>query len=216
VDTSNERRKEIQMNRSVKQIPAFVIAITFLIIACGLGQPRGNSEEVTNLVMTSVALTVTAFPTSAPVLTSTPLPTPTKIIPTIQFTSIPTFVLPTITPTETAKSNYVCDIINQKPFDDTSFRPGDSFDIKWTIVNIGTQRWEDKTYLEYQDGAQMTEKSQIELPRLKPREKYDVVLDATAPSESGMQVMVWAVIGPGTVKDSLYWMCYPYVRIIVK
>jgi hypothetical protein len=195
---------------------AFVITTTLLIIACGIGQPRNNSEQVTNLVMTSVAQTVTAFPTSTLVPTDTPSPTPTEAIPTIQFTAIPTFILPTSTPMETAKSDYVCNIIDQKPFDDTSFRPGDSFDIKWTIVNTGTQKWKDGTYLEYQDGPEMTDKTQIELPNLKPGGKYDVVLDAIAPSESGMQVMVWAVVGPGTVKDSLYWMCYPYVRIIVK
>ena len=204
------------MNRSVKQTMAFVITTTLLIIACGIGQPRNNSEQVTNLVMTSVAQTVTAFPTSTPAPTDTPSPTPTEVIPTIQFTTVPTFVLPTSTPMETAKSNYVCNIINQKPFDDTSFRPGDSFDIKWTIVNTGTQRWEDETYLEYQSGPQMTEETQIKLPRLKPNQQYDVVLDAIAPSEAGLQIMVWAVYGPGAVEDSLYWMCYPYVRIIVE
>lgn len=204
------------MNQSTKRILSFVITTTFLIIACGLGQPESNSEEFSNLVVTSVAETLTAIPTSTPAPTDTPSPTPTEIIPTIQFTAIPTFVLPTITLTQTAKSDYVCDIIDQKPFDDTSFRPGDSFDIKWTIVNTGTQKWQDETYLEYQDGPQMTEKTEIKLPKLKPGGKYDVVLDAIAPSESGMQVMVWAVIGPGTIKDSTYWMCYPYVRIIVE
>jgi hypothetical protein len=204
------------MNRSVKQIPAFVVVMTLLIIACGFGQPGNNPEEFTDVVMTSVAQTVTAFPTITPAPTDTPLPTPTEAIPTIQPTAIPTFVFPTSTPTEIAKTNYVCDIINQKPFDDTSFRPGDSFDIKWTIVNIGTQRWEDETYLEYQSGPQMTEETQIKLPKLKPGEKHDVILDASAPSESGMQITVWAVVGPGTVKDSIYWMCYPYARIIVE
>ena len=208
------------MNQSVKQILAFVIAMIFLISACMFGQSVTDTEKFTNLVMTSVALTVTAFPTSTPMPTDTPSLTPTEIIPTIQFTAVPNFIFPTSTSVgigvPTARTDYVCDIINQKPFDDTSFRPGNSFDIKWTIVNTGTQRWEDGTYLEYQSGPQMTEKIQIKLPRLKPGGQYDVVLDAIAPSKSGMQIMVWAVNGPGTVKDSSYWMCYPYVRIIVK
>lgn len=205
------------MNRSAKKwIMPFVIATTLLIIACGLEQSAGNPDQIANLVMTSVAQTITAFPTSTPAPTDTPLPTPTEVAPTIQLTTIPTFILPTITPAGTTKSDYVCDISDQKPFDDTTFRPGDSFDIKWTIVNTGTQKWGDETYLEYQDGPHMTEKTQIDLPKLKPGGRYDVILDATAPSESGMQVMVWAVIGPGTVKDSIYWMCYPYARIIVE
>jgi hypothetical protein len=204
------------MDRPIKRKLALVVTTTLLILACGFGQPKNNNEELANLVMTSVAQTVTALPTNTPPSTNTPPPTPTEIAPTIQLTTIPTFILPTSTPTGTTKSDYVCDIIDQKPFDDTAFRPGDSFDIKWTIVNTGTQKWEDGTYLEYQSGPEMTDKTQIDLPKLKPGGQHDVTLDAVAPSESGMQVMVWAVIGPGTIKDSTYWMCYPYVRIIVK
>jgi hypothetical protein len=204
------------MNRPAKRILSFAIATTFLIIACGFGQSENASEQFTNLVMTSVAETLTALPTNTYVPTDTPPPTSTEITPTIQPTIIPTFVFPTSTPTGTGKTDYVCDVTDQKPFDDTEFRPGDSFDIKWTIVNTGTQKWEDETYLAYQSGPEMTNETQIKLPRLKPKGRYDVVLDATAPSEAGLQVMVWAVIGPGTIKDSTYWMCYPYVRIIVK
>lgn len=204
------------MDRSVKQILTFVIAMIFLSSACTFWQPETNSEQITNLVMTSVVQTLTAIPTNTPVPTDTPLPTLTGIIPTIQLTVIPTFVFPTSTPVQTVRTDYTCDIINQKPFDDTRFRPGDSFDIKWTIVNTGTQRWEDGTYLEYQNGPQMTGETQIKLPRLKPGEQYDVILEATAPSEADMQIMVWAVVGPGTIKNSSYWMCYPYTRIIVK
>jgi hypothetical protein len=163
-----------------------------------------------------VAQTVTVLPTSTPVPTDTPSPTPTEVIPTIQFTATPTFVFPTSTPVDSARTDYVCNIIDQKPFDDTAFRSGDSFDIKWTIVNTGTQKWHDETYLEYQSGPEMTDKTQIELPNLKPGGKHEVILDAIAPSEAGLQIMVWAVYGPGAVKDSFYWMCYPYVRIIVK
>jgi hypothetical protein len=204
------------MNRPMKKTSFFVIAIALLILACGFGQPENNPEQITNLVVTSVAETLTAIPTSTPAPTNTPLPTPTEFIPTVQIATIPTFVSPTNAPVGTAGTDYVCDIIDQRPFDDTEFRPGDSFDIKWTIVNTGTKKWEDGTYLEYQSGPEMTDKTQIDLPKLKPGGQHDVILDAVAPSESGMQIMVWAVIGPGTIKDSTYWMCYPYVRIIVK
>jgi len=204
------------MNQSSKKTLGFIITTTFLIVACVLGQPAGNSEQFANLVTTSVAQTLTAFPTNMPTPTNTLSPTSTETIPPIQFTALPTFVLPTSTPAGTAKTDYMCDIINQRPFDDTEFRPGDSIDIKWTIVNTGTQKWEDGTYLEYQSGPQMTEETQVKLPRLKVGKQYDVVLDATVPSESGTQIMVWTVVGPGTIKDSTYWMCYPYIRIKVK
>lgn len=204
------------MKQSKKRILSLAIATTFWVIACGIGQPNNNSEEAEKLLVTSVAQTLTAIPTDTLVPTEMPSATPTEIPTTTQIPAIPTIVLPTSTLTEAAKPDYACNIIDQRPFDDTSFRPGDSFDIKWTIVNTGTRKWEGETYLKYQNGPEMTEKVEIELPQLKPGGEYDVILDATAPSEEGMQVMVWAVIGPGVVEDSIYWMCYPYVRIIVK
>jgi hypothetical protein len=203
------------MNQSAKRTLSFLVAATLLIIACGFGQSESNSEQFENLVVTSVAETLTAIPTDTPAPTDTPSPTPTEVIPAIQLTAMPTFALPTSTLAD-SKTDYVCNVTDQKPFDDTEFRPGDSFDIKWTIVNTGTKKWEDETHLEYQDGPEMTDKTQIELPNLKPGGKYEVVLDAIAPSEEGMQVMVWAVVGPGAADDSEYWMCYPYVRIVVK
>jgi hypothetical protein len=62
----------------------------------------------------------------------------------------------------------------------------------------------------------MTEETRVDLPRLKPGEEYEVILDAKAPDELDRQIMVWAVHGPGTDDDTTYWMCYPYVRIIVE
>jgi hypothetical protein len=61
----------------------------------------------------------------------------------------------------------------------------------------------------------MTDLKRIDLPRLKPGEKYEVVLDAKAPEELDRQVMVWAVIGPDADGKNYQWMCYPYVRIVV-
>jgi hypothetical protein len=195
----------------------FSLTVVLVLNACvpAPTQPTSVHEDVADLVQTFVAQTLTAYAESVPTSTSTPPPLPTETV-----TSTPTLIflenLPTESPVPTARPAYSCDIINQRPFDDTKFRPNDDFDIRWTIVNNGTQTWEDKTYLEYQTGPRMTDVKKIALPKLKPGEQQEIILDAVAPSEQDMQIMVWVVKGPGKVKDSMYWMCYPYVRIIVE
>ena len=193
----------------------FSFSVILLLSACAPVQPTSVPQDVSDIVQTFVAQTVTAYAENLPTSTNTPPPIPTETVtptPTIIFLA----TLPTASPVPTERPAYSCDIINQRPFDDTKFRPKDDFDIRWTIVNTGTQTWEDKTYLEYQTGPRMTDIKKIVLPKLKPGEQQEIILDAVAPSEQDMQIMVWVVRGPGQVKDSMYWMCYPYVRIIVE
>jgi hypothetical protein len=105
------------------------------------------------------------------------------------------------------KGEYTCDIIHQRPFDYEEFAKGDDFDVRWTFVNTGTKSWRAGTDLKYSYGPQMTTTTLVELPEIKPGGQYEVVLDATAPTESGNKVMVWSLEGVS---------CTPYVAIIVK
>jgi hypothetical protein len=198
------------MNPSKNHLLFFLIPL-ILTLACGGIQPTPDSAKVINQVATSVALTVTAL-SKTPPITNTPLPTPTEVVSPTP-TLIPTMSIPVITPT--VRPGYACDIIDQKPYDDEKFRPNDRFDIKWTISNTGTKRWEEGTYLRYQSGSEMTNINSVEMPKLKPGQQYEVILEATAPAETDRQVMVWAVIGPEEKDGPLHWMCYPYIRIIV-
>ena len=189
-----------------------VVAIFSLLGACLPGKPEPNPEQVEHRVATPVASTLTDLPALVP-STNTPPPTSTEtLVPSPTLT-----LLPTLSPTSTPipKPDYACDIINQRPLDDTIFHPNEDFDIKWTIVNTGRLRWQTGTYLEYQNGPEMTDVTEVELPRLRPGAQHEVILDAVAPGERDRQIMVWAVYGPGAAKDTTVWMCYPYVRIIV-
>jgi hypothetical protein len=194
-----------------RSLPLAAVMIA-LLGACLPVSIAPNPEQVENRVATSVASTLTELPVRVPP-TDAPLPTATEtLLPS------PTFIpLPTLPPTSTPnpKPDYACDIINQRPLDDTTFQPGDSFDIKWTIVNTGVLKWPAGTYLEYQSGPEMTDVTEVELPRLKPGAQHEVILDAVAPDGRDRQIMVWAVYGPGAARDTTVWMCYPYVRIIV-
>jgi hypothetical protein len=107
----------------------------------------------------------------------------------------------------TVKPEYACDVIHQRPFDDTVYRPGEEFDVRWTIVNKGTKTWRAGSDLKYLTGPAMIPTAIIELPEMKPDDQFDLLFDAKAPSEEGQQIMVWSVEGAN---------CFPYVRIIVK
>jgi hypothetical protein len=102
---------------------------------------------------------------------------------------------------------YSCSAINRRPYDNTIFRPGDKFDIKWTIVNTGTKTMVAGLDLKYNSGPQMTNRTRVELPELKPDAQFVVDFDAVAPQKEGTHIMTFVVDGQ---------LCYPYVAIIVE
>jgi hypothetical protein len=103
--------------------------------------------------------------------------------------------------------SYACDVIRQRPRDNAVFKPGDSFDVKWTIINTGTATWEAGYDLVYSSGPQMTGAIYFELPRMEPGDQWSIVMDAAAPMEKGHQVMAWKLQGG---------FCWPYVAIDVE
>jgi hypothetical protein len=214
--------KEFQMTQTRNKILFFTTVLIFVLSACSFGLPQQVVVQPTIQNTTQAPVVATATATEMPSVvppTNTPLPTQTATIaPTM---ALPTSTIVPPTPTNTAvaatqESTFACDIIDSSPSDDKEFHSGDSFDIKWTIVNTGTEKWKDNTILKYQSGPKMTSVTKIVLPDLKPGGQYDVLLDATATGKSGRQVMVWAVIGPDKSGAAAYWMCYPYTRIVIK
>jgi hypothetical protein len=214
------------MSLSTKKILLSALAMIFLLSACQPAQPTQNPSDITDQVATSVALTVAAqnaltqaAPSPVPAATNTMLPTQTEVgaLPS------PTPVLPTVTaivivpPTSvsggsgsggtTTKPQYACNPFPRLPRDNTIFRPNDSFDIKWTIVNTGTKTMQAGLDLKYDDGPQLTKTTLIELPELEPGEQYQVVMDAVAPNEEGTYIMTFSVEGS---------LCFPYTAIVVE
>jgi hypothetical protein len=94
-----------------------------------------------------------------------------------------------------------------RPFAYSEFKRGQDFDIKMTIVNQGTRSWYQGYDLKYIGGTQMTSLTQIELPAMAPGDQYQIVLDATAPTERGNHTMTWAVEGQ---------ICFGYITITIK
>jgi hypothetical protein len=204
------------------------LALIVLLTACQPAQPTQNPEDAANQVATSVALTVAAqnaqtqaAVSPTPLATNTTLPTQTLegVVPSPTLVSTST-ALPTATaialPTSvsggggggtTTRREYSCDTIRRRPLDNTSYRPGAKFDIKWTIINTGTKTMVAGLDLKYNSGQQMTSRTRVELPELKPGAEFAVDFDAVAPAKEGTYIMTFVVEGG---------LCYPYVAIIVE
>ena len=213
------------MSASKKNFLLSVMAVMVLLAACQPpAAPTQSAIDLENEVATIVALTVAAqnaqtqaAVSPTPQATNTPLPTQTDSAP-----PTPTLLLPTATPTvvvlptsssggggggTTTRRDYSCDTVRRRPFDNTSYRPGDPFDIKWTIVNTGTKTMVAGLDLKYNSGTQMTNRTRVELPELKPGAQFAVDFDAVAPNKEGTYIMTFLVEGG---------LCYPYVAIIVE
>jgi len=208
-------------NRSIYILPALFL----LLAGCTPSAPPTPSpEEVANQVATSVAMTVQALDAMATSAAQTmeaqmptepaqteepePLPTPTNLS-----TNTPIVIVPTTGSGggggSPSKPQFACDIIHQRPFDNTVFRPNDPFDVKWTIVNTGTDTWPKGYDLTYFSGPHMIKNPVlIELPEMKPGAQFVVpVFDAFAPKERGFHVETWKLQGG---------FCYPYIAINVE
>jgi hypothetical protein len=205
------------------------MAVIVLVAACQPAPPAPtqNPDDVANQVATIVAQTVAAqnaqtqaAASVVPEATNTTLPTQTEAgvpSPTLLATST---TLPTATAIVVATSSsggggggtttqreYSCDTIRRRPLDNTSYRPGDTFDIKWTIVNTGTKTMVAGLDLKYNSGTEMTSRTRVELPELKPGAQFAVDFDAVAPAKEGTYIMTFLVEGG---------LCYPYVAIVVE
>lgn len=206
-----------------------LLGIGGLLAACAPGQSPEQIQaqvqtgvamtmQVQNQIGTSVALTVDSQSAAQPLGTATLTPTEISAV-------IPTFtpILPTTTafvaapPVNTggsggsggnSKPNYDCDPdIGKRPFDNSVFNHGDKFDVKWTILNTGSQTWAAGKDFSYYSGPQMTTTTFVQLPEVKPGGTFSVVFDAKAPSTPGHYVMTWKLEGG---------FCWPYVAIDVK
>ena len=215
------------MNKTIRQVLFTTIPILLLLAACAPAPaPTPDPTQVNSAVSTAVALTVASqnleTAQAQPPATETPLPTatlpvidtPTAVAPLDTPTAI---VLPTSTSSgggsttggggTTSSTGYSCEAINRRPYDNTIYKPGDKFDIKWTIHNNGTKTMLAGLDLKYSNGDKLMSNKIIELPELKPGAEFSVNFDAAAPDKPGTYIMVYMVEGG---------LCYPYTAIVVE
>ena len=198
-------------------------------VAAQVATSVAQTMEAQGQIATAVALTVSAKETEAaealPTATQAAIPLPTMTLGLVTATPL-TLVTPA---TESSGSgsgssgggggggggsgttDYSCDPdLGKRPFDNSEYRPGDSFDIKFTIMNTGTETWPAGYDLVYYSGPFMAPAfpAVIELPKMEPGDKFAVgPYDAIAPDDEGFQVMTFKLQGG---------FCWPYIAIIVK
>lgn len=210
-----------------------VLLVISLFAACTPGQPTPSAEEIAGQVATSVAMTieaqgqiatsvamtVAAQEAEAAAAMPSPVPSPT-VLPTI------TPILPTATPFTvsggssssggsggsggTTSYEYSCDIIRQRPQDNTQYHRKDTFDVSFAIKNTGTKTWvagKDLTLLGNPGPTLTSPPGTIQLPEVKPGDVFSVgPFDAEAPDTPGHYVIDFKLEGG---------FCYPYVAFDV-
>jgi len=210
----------------------FTLLVIAMLAACVPGETGPSAEEVAAQVATSVAMTVdaqaqiatsvaltveareaeaaTALPTATQ--SATPLPTLTPILNTA--TPV-TLVAPSGGSSSggsggTTSYDYSCDIIRQRPQDNTEFKRTNTFDVSFAILNTGTKTWEagkDLVLLGNPDNTLINPPGTIELPKMEPGDVFTVgPFDAEAPNEPGHYVIDFKLEGG---------FCYPYVAFYV-
>jgi Ig-like domain from next to BRCA1 gene len=142
-------------------------------------QPTPNSFATLQAIVTQ---TMMAMPTSVPA-TATPLPP----------TSAPVL---TNTPVPTATAVSYCDWVNfikdvTIP-DGTKFAPGETFTKTWRLKNRGTCTWTSDYMLVFTSGDPMGSTTAVRLPgNVAPGQTVDVSVTLTAPAKRGDQVGYW-------------------------
>ncbi len=196
----------------------------FLISACLPGQ---NEAEFESRVQTAIALTMqvneqvarnvsNTLTALAPIASPTPVATDTPAVtdtlePLIidTDTPFPPLIFPSDTPAPArTQPPYSCYISTLSPKSGLEVNPGDSFEIRWIVVNTGTARWNAGVDVKFAGGVNLTGPSRVEIPvPMNPGDQYKIVLTGKAPANGGLKYMSWKVDGP---------ICYASVTIMVK
>lgn len=214
------------MVKEFRKAVMIALALAAVLSACAPAA-QTNPQQVLSDVGTSVAMTVEAqngisTAAAASLTAQAPQATPT-LVPTLVPLSLPTAVpaLATATPFvvvppsgggsggSTGSSgtvDYACTWTSSPP-DLTRYKPGDDFDVKFTITNSGAKTWVAGKDFTFIGDTLFTTVSFVELPELKPGHYLSFTFDAKAPMDRGRYAEQWKVQGiPG---------CYPLVVIIV-
>jgi len=215
----------------------FTLLVIAMLAACAPGEATVSPEEVAAQVATSVAMTVEAQDQIATYVALTvaaqeaeaeaaePLPTATLVPATALPTLTPVLVPATVPVVDTPSGgggssgggggytqyDYSCDIIRQRPQDNTEFLRTHTFDVTFTILNNGTKTWAaglDLVLLGNPGSTLTNPPGIIQIPNeMKPGDTFTVgPFDAQAPDEPGHYVIDFKLEGG--------W-CYPYVAFNV-
>ena len=209
-----------------------LLAVTLLAACVPAGGPTPTPEDIEGKVATSVAMTIEAQGQVATFVAETvaaqetataaamPTETPSPLAPP---TLTPVLTTATPFPTNTSSGGsggsggggtttykYSCDIIRQRPIDNTEYKRTNTFDVTFAILNNGTATWEagkDLVLLGNPGPTLTNPPGTIELPKMEPGDVFTVgPFEAQAPDDPGRYVIDFKLEGG---------FCYPYVVFYV-
>jgi len=202
------------------------LALAALLTACGLAPP--SQAQIQSLVQTSVASTMQSqnqvgtfvaqtVEAQQPVGTATQQPVATDT-PTAEVTETPLLTLTPVilaSPTSAPSSGgggggyvapaplaYACGQVDWRPLDYSVYYPGEHFNVKWTLLNSGTQQWCEGSScsggpdLTFTSGTNFLLASlgngPIQVPSLKPGKTWPMgPYTGIAPNKPGTYTMYW-------------------------
>ncbi|MFL7868809.1 MAG: hypothetical protein AB8I58_08275 [Anaerolineales bacterium] len=179
-----------------------------------------QTMEAQGQIATSVALTVAAQ--DAATAAAQPSATPVPAEPPATITPILPTATPFVAPTSSggggggggggssATYEFSCDVIRQRPRDNTEYKRTHTFDVSFAILNTGTATWaagKDLVLLGNPGNTLVAPPGIIQLPKMEPGDVFTVgPFDAVAPDEPGHYVIDFKLEGG---------FCYPYVAFNV-
>ncbi len=198
------------------------MASLLLLAACTAvpSQPTSAPTPDLDAVRTEAAQTVVAKITFAaalnPTATSTVVPTNT-ILPTQTQPAVGGLLTSTVTATATRKVSSggggvvyptitktpytdVAQLVSQNPADYTVFSPGQDFDARWTVQNVGQRSWDTQFYYTYMSGAEPKSATFYYIPNsVAVGDTVELVVDMVAPSQPGTYTTNWRLINDDAV-----------------
>lgn len=163
-----------------------------LISGCGYWSSSNPGMDI-NYIYTSAAKTFAvehSTQTPQPILTETPVPSPSSTItPFNQQTTYPTATL-----TSTNSCNFDAEITDENIPDGTKIQPGESFEKSWEFYNSGTCKWNKDFSLVFINGRRMGGTTVYLDDLINPGDYLDIAVDLTAPTTEGEYVGYWQLL----------------------
>jgi hypothetical protein len=103
-------------------------------------------------------------------------------------------------------------LLYRTPKEWSQFKPGEPFDVVWTIKNIGTKSWSTEYFFTYFNGTQMHYNGDIKFvsSEVEPGESAQFTVDMKAPGSPGNYTTSWAFYN-----DNRYIMGQYFITIVV-
>jgi hypothetical protein len=206
-----------------KKIVYITLLIAVVAVLAGCSSPAPTAppaptvdvaaikDEIYKTVVAQLTLDAPkATPTEPATATAAVSPTATEAVPTL---TAPVAITLAPKATFTAASSYTryptwtvtpyvdrAQLSFQNPADGIVMAPGQAFDVKWVIKNIGHRNWNGDFYITYISGVKSKSFGTMMLSPLNIGDEVTITADFVAPTKPGNYFSQWALINDDSIK----------------